>query len=84
MIIRRALAQLTDPECMRINGLVFFGDPANWGSRLPETLEDRLLNIRLPFDSVHLPIPVPTRIHYWYGVTFPCAIDFIRDKMRER
>lgn len=84
MIIRRALSKLRDPEYTRIDGVVFFGDPSSWGPRLPKILNDRLLNIRLPYDFVHLPVPVPTRIHHWYGVTFPTAIKFIQRKIEGR
>lgn len=77
MIIRRALSELNGPELARISGLVFLGDSTSRGSKLPKNLEDRLLDIRLPFGFLNLP-GIANRCR---DTAFPDTIEFIGGKM---
>ena len=81
MIIRRALSELKDPERARISGLVFFGDLTSRGLKIPKNLEDRLLNIGLPFDVIQLSMPLPRVTYRCREIAFPATIEFIEGKM---
>lgn len=82
MIIRRALSELSDPERARISGVVFVDDFTRRGLKVPETLEDRLLSIALPFECPNL-LPLPRTAYHFRDSAFPDTIEFIGGKMGE-
>lgn len=85
MIVRKAVQLLTESARSRITAIVLFGDASVIGSKFPRDLDEKVLNLRLPFDWVHLrlPLPVLTLTHFWYPLlSYDNAVDFIVERVR--
>lgn len=81
MIVRKTFMQLSNEARARVTGIILFGDPAQWGTKLPGGLDDRVLNLHIPFDLVDLSIPIVTMAHFAYPLCFDDAVNFIQSKV---
>ncbi|KFG81977.1 hypothetical protein MANI_005961 [Metarhizium anisopliae] len=82
-IIRKAVKQLGPEIRARITGIILFGDPSRIGSKMPTDVGDKTLNLRLPLDWVHWPIPIITVTHFWYPfLSYGEAVNFVRNQIK--